>query len=259
MFIGTGQAPDRAFACSDCAVLRHTARLPPALATPGIVRHLAPARGSSMSNHDLTKSEQHPRSDIPAAYPGTLEVFGELRSIAHRFRMERLAKAIEAEEAVVTAHQKLAVATQAWMAAQERIKPHALEAIKEVERQRIRAERAEAALRLAEKERKLTTFSVRSQIEDEVLAAELAEAKQRRRLAEAVLHGPIHSGTKGESADDLEDELLKVAAKLGELDQLKREKQAAGAGEVELRGIDSQISACLRKKDRLEERLEAVS
>ena len=198
---------------------------------------------------------QTPQREIPRDYPGALNVFGELTSIARRFRLRQLERAIDAERSVIEAHRGLLVAREAWLVARERLEPGNLEAIKEAERLKVRAERAEEALRLAETERKLETFEKRAAIEDDELEAEALEAKLRVKRAREALYGAAAAEPAPEP-ENFEEQLINIARSLSALEKERNELlQAAGANEAEISAVDAKISAQLRRKMTIEEKL----
>lgn len=213
----------------------------------------------------LRQGDRAAAQEITRSYPDTLAVFGELTSIARRFRLRQLEQLIDQEQAVIEAHRGYVAAQEAWQVAAERLKPENLQEIKEAEAEKVRAElraqrvrNAEAKLRLAEAERRIATFERRAQIEDINLDAEEEEARLRLERARQARLGVSAPPPEPEIAPDFEAELMKVVEELGSLERQIQELNSRGASETEISAVDYKISACLRRKATLEEKLAGV-
>lgn len=202
-----------------------------------------------------------PQRDIVRNHPGALQVFGELSSIARRYRLRQLEKVIDQERAVIVAHHDLLAAQEAWRRAELRLQPEVLESVLDMERAKIRAEQAEENLRLKEALRKVETFEKKAAIEDDELEAEALEAKIRLKRLRAEYHGDAAAAPSGntEPPVDHEAELLKIVTALGELERERGELlQATEPNDAAVSAVDAKISALLRRKGAIEERLAAL-
>jgi hypothetical protein len=213
-----------------------------------------------LRNVGRQKNERAAAQEITKSYPDTLSVFGELTSIARRFRLRQLEQLIDQERAVVEAHRNLMAAQEAWQVAAERLKPENLQEIKQAEALKVRAERAEQEFRLAEAKRKIATFERRARIDDILLEAEEEEARlrlERAMQARAAFSNP-QPEPEPEPQPDLEAALMKVVQELSGLEQEINELRSQGASEAQISVVEFKISACLRRKAALEEKLAGI-
>ena len=206
----------------------------------------------------IQQVELSPSEEIPRAYPDSLTVFGELTSIARKYRLRRLEQVIDQHRAVVQAHRDLMRAQEEWLIAKERLKPDNLESIRNAERHKVKAEEAERQLQLATALRKIAAFKKETEIEDIERDARRYEAQLRRNQARNAYLG-INAKPEEEQQEDPETALIHLAEELSALAQEREELlQSEQSTEVQVGSIDGKISALLRRKTRLEEQLAAV-
>lgn len=168
------------------------------------------------------------RTPITPNYKGAMGAFGSLESFAKRRAARRFEKELDAVKGAVDAADELNRSKEKYARSLSRISDGNLDLIAQEEQDKVDAARREASLRRANAMKAQQQFEVRAEIEDESLAAELAEAKQRRKRAEAALRGGDDGGSDEDKRRRLEREIDEILEDIEALSTEYEKRDQAG-------------------------------